>query len=133
MMLNKQTFYSIIFLAILLVSCKQVSTTSSSITFEKLLVNTKQNPSTIESKQPLFSWIVDAEGYNKSQSAYHMLVATSKEKLNENDADIWNSDKVKSGKSTFVKYQGEELKAMQTYFWKVKILYHPSSSFNYTF
>ena len=121
MMLNKQTFYSIIFLAILLVSCKQVSTTSSSITFEKLLVNTKQNPSTIESKQPLFSWIVDAEGYNKSQSAYHMLVATSKEKLNENDADIWNSDKVKSGKSTFVKYQGEELKAMQTYFWKVKI------------
>ncbi|WP_438977547.1 hypothetical protein, partial [Polaribacter sp.] len=41
--------------------------------------------------------------------------------LNENDADIWNSDKVKSGKSTFVKYQGKPLKALQNYFWKVKI------------
>jgi len=121
MMLNKQTFCSIIFLAILLVACKQVSTTSSSITFEKLLVNTKQNPSTIESKQPLFSWIVNAEGFNKSQSAYHILVATSVEKLNETDTDVWNSNKVKSNKSAFVKYQGEELKAMQTYFWKVKI------------
>ncbi|WP_397445711.1 alpha-L-rhamnosidase [Polaribacter sp. R77954] len=120
-MLNKQTFYSIIFLAILLVSCKQVSTTSSSITFEKLLVNTKQNPSTIESKKPLFSWIVNAEGFNKSQSAYQILVASSKEKLNETDTDVWNSNKVKSNKSAFVKYQGEELKAMQTYFWKVKI------------
>lgn len=121
MMLNKQTFYSIIFLAILLVSCKQVSTTSSSITFEKLLVNTKQNPSTIESKKPLFSWIVNAEGFNKSQSAYQILVASSKEKLNETDTDIWNSNKVKSNKSAFVKYNGKPLETMTTYYWKVKI------------
>ncbi|WP_236548129.1 alpha-L-rhamnosidase [Polaribacter septentrionalilitoris] len=121
MMLNKQTFYSIILLAIFLVSCKQVSTSSSSITFEKLLVNTKQNPSTIESKQPLFSWIADAEGFNKSQSAYQILVASSAEKLNETDADVWNSKKVDSNKSAFVKYQGQDLKAMKTYFWKVKI------------
>ena len=120
-MINKQTFYSIIFLAILLVSCKQVSSSGGSITFEKILVNTKQNPSTIESKQPLFSWIVNAEGFNKSQSAYQILVATSEENLNETDADVWNSKKVESNKSPFVKYQGQDLKAMKTYFWKVKI------------
>ena len=85
------------------------------------MVNTKQNPSTIESKQPLFSWIVNAEGFNKSLSAYQILVATSEENLNETDADVWNSKKVESNKSPFVKYQGQDLKAMKTYFWKVKI------------
>lgn len=119
-MIKNQTLLSIIFLVFICFSCNKPST-SSSIVFDKLLVNTQQNPSTIESKQPLFSWTVVAEGYNKSQSAYHILVATSKEKLNENDADVWNSDKVKSDKSTFVKYQGKPLKALQHYFWKVKI------------
>ena len=117
-MIKNQTLLSIIFLVFICVSCNKNST---SIVFDKLLVNTQQNPSTIESIQPLFSWIVDAEGYNKSQSAYHILVATSEENLNENDADVWNSEKVISGKSTFVKYQGKPLKALQNYFWKVKI------------
>lgn len=120
-MIKKQTLFSIIFLMFFCISCNKVSTSISSISFNKLLINTKQNPTTIESEQPLFSWIVDAEGFNKSQSAYQILVASSKEKLNENDVDIWNSDKVKSNKSAFVKYQGKELKAMQKYFWKVKI------------
>jgi len=120
-MIHKNTLYSLIFLATFLVSCNQNSTSKSTISFEKLLVNTKQNPKTIESKQPLFSWIVNAKGFYKSQSAYQILVASSTEKLNETHADIWNSDKVKSDKSAFVKYQGKQLEAMQKYFWKVKI------------
>ena len=120
-MIKKQILFYLTFLAIVMVSCKQVSTSRSSITFDKLLVNAKHNPSTLETKQPLFSWVVEADGYNKSQSTYHILVASSEEKLNENDADIWNSNEVKSNKSSFVKYQGIPLKAMQTYFWKVKI------------
>ncbi len=121
-MIKKQSLFFIAFLSIFLVSCNQVGTFNSAIAFDKLLVNTKQNPSTIESKQPLFSWIVKAEGFNKSQSAYHILVASSEENLNESDADIWNSNKVKSNQSSFVKYQGKQLEALQTYFWKVKIL-----------
>ncbi|GAA4950435.1 glycoside hydrolase family 78 protein [Algibacter agarivorans] len=102
-------------------SCNQVSTPITSISFDKLLVNSKINPSTIESEQPLFSWIADVEGFNKSQSAYHILVASSEDKLNENEADVWNSDKVTSGESAFVKYEGKPLEAMSTYFWKAKI------------
>lgn len=128
LMIKKQILLSITFVAVFCISCNQVATSRSPMLFEKLLVNTKQNPLTIESKQPLFSWIVDAQGYNKSQSAYHILVASSKEKLNENDADIWNSDKVKSDTSTFVKYNGKQLEALQTYFWKVKIWDEKGSS-----
>ena len=120
-MIKKQTIFPIVFLTILFISCNKLTTSKTTIFFDKLLVNTQQNPSTIESEQPLFSWIIDAEGYNKSQSFYHILVASSKDKLNEKDADLWNSTEVKSDKSTFVKYQGNPLKALKTYYWKVKI------------
>ncbi|WP_405290888.1 alpha-L-rhamnosidase [Algibacter sp. Ld11] len=120
-MIKKQVLFSIIFFAIFCVSCKEVSTSKTSLAFEKLTVNSKENPLTIESEKPLFSWILNVEGLNKSQSAFHVLVASSEDKLNEENADLWNSGKVVSNKSAFVKYQGAELEAIQTYFWKVKI------------
>ncbi|MEN8880633.1 MAG: hypothetical protein ABF311_10710, partial [Polaribacter sp.] len=100
--MTKKTLFFNCFLAILCFSCKN-DAASSLITFDKLLVNTKQNPIAIENKQPDFSWIVGTDGYNKSQSAYQILVASTEENLNESDADIWNSNKVKSDKSAFVK------------------------------
>lgn len=36
-------------------------------------------------------------------------------------ADIWNSEKVKSDQSTYIKYKGQKLRAFQKYYWKVKI------------
>ena len=131
-MIKKQSLFLVIFIAIFYVSCKQISTSNTPMSFEKLSVNTKHNPSAIESKQPLFSWVVNVEEYNKLQSAYHILVASSKGKLNDNDADIWNSDKVASNKSTFVKYQGKDLEALQTYFWKVKIWDEKGASSNWS-
>ncbi|KEZ94335.1 alpha-L-rhamnosidase [Nonlabens ulvanivorans] len=116
------TKQAILFLLLALcISCDKNNEENNTLIFQKLLVNFKENPSTVESKQPLFSWIVEADGYNKSQSSYHILVATSEDKLNENDADVWNSKKVESDQSTFVKYQGEDLQALHNYFWKVKI------------
>ncbi|KAA5824835.1 Bacterial alpha-L-rhamnosidase [Algibacter amylolyticus] len=120
-MKNKPFVFFTTLLVILCISCKTKINTNASLSFEKLLINSKVNPTAIESEQPLFSWIVEVEGFNKSQSAYHILVASSKEKLSEGDADLWNSKEVKSNKSTFVKYQGTGLKPMQKYFWKVKI------------
>ena len=121
MMFKKQTLLSLFVFTIFCFSCENVSTSKTAISFEKLLVNSKENSITIENNQFDFSWIINVDGFNKSQSAYHILVATSKEKLNESDANIWNSNKIESSQSTFVKYQGAALKPMQKYFWKVKI------------
>jgi alpha-L-rhamnosidase len=120
-MINKQLILSAFLLVILFVSCNEVATAPTTMSFDKLLVNAKENPSTIESEQPLFSWILNVEGLNKSQSAYHVLVASSEDKLNENEADLWNSNKVSSSKSSFVNYEGKTLGATQKYFWKVRI------------
>ena len=120
-MISKQALLSIIFIALCCISCKEVSSSQMAMDFQKLTVNSKDNPKAIESEHPLFSWIINTEGSNKAQSAYHVLVASSEEKLNEADANVWNSGKVNSDTSAFVKYKGEALTAMQTYFWKVKI------------
>ncbi|AJR04498.1 alpha-L-rhamnosidase [Siansivirga zeaxanthinifaciens] len=121
-MKKKQAFLVLsLFFVLFCFSCNQISAHKASLSFQRLLVNSKENPKNIESENPLFSWIVKAEGFNKSQSAYHILVASSKEKLNENDADIWNSSKLISNKSALVKFQGNVLEAFKTYYWKVKI------------
>ena len=59
---------------------------AQSLEFATLTCNSQINPIAIDSEQPLFSWIVDAEGFNREQSAYQILVASSPEWLNENEA-----------------------------------------------
>ena len=112
---------SLLLLLSLCFSCHKKNEGSKALIFKQLLVDSKQNSLTVESERPLFSWLVEAKGYNKSQSTYHILVASSEENLNENDTDLWNSKKVKSAQSAHVKYQGKALKPMQKYFWKVRI------------
>lgn len=121
-MLEKRYYLIILGLSMCILSCTQKESSKvSSLEFETLTCNSKKNPSIIESEQPLLSWIVNAEGFNKSQKAYHVLVASSEEQLNDNEADLWDSNKIVSSASSFVKYEGKPLAAMQTYYWKVKI------------
>ena len=102
-------------------SCSKRNEKGHTLIFNKLTVNSKVSPLTVETETPLFGWIVDAKGFNKFQSAYHILVASSDEKLNENEADLWNSNKVESDASIYVPYAGELLEAENRYFWKVRI------------
>lgn len=89
--------------------------------FESLTCNYQTNPIAIDSEQPLLSWIVNAVGFNREQTAWQVLVASQPDLLNEKDADFWNSGKVESAQSAHVKYRGKELNPTQKYWWKVKI------------
>lgn len=89
--------------------------------FERLTCNAQVNPIAIQSQQPLFSWLIIADGYNRLQTAYQVLVATRPENLDEKDADYWNSGKVESTQSTHIKYRGKPLHSKNKYWWKVRI------------
>ncbi len=114
-MIKKQFFIAILLFAI----SHQI--VAQKLSFESLACDAQSNPTAIESAQPSFSWVVEAGGFNKSQSAYQILVASSMDKLNEKEADLWNSNKVSSSQSVYVKYRGKDLKPTQKYYWKVKI------------
>ena len=111
---------ALIAFTLLFISCNEQKK-ADELTFTELTCNYKQNPTAIEDQHPLFSWRLQSDGFNKSQSAYQILVASSKEKLNEEHADQWNSGKISKTTSSFVKYDGKHLDPLTTYYWKVLI------------
>ncbi len=81
---------------------------------------TQPQKTVITDNKPEFGWIVPQETTGDFQTGYQILVASSKDKLNSDTADIWDSGKVESDKSTNVEYQGPALISNKSYFWKVK-------------
>ncbi len=77
------------------------------------------NPAMVSDRTPTFSWEYSDPGQSP-QSAYQILVASSKALLDSGIGDIWDSGVVLSG-DTEVVYQGEELRDATTYFWKVRV------------
>lgn len=76
------------------------------------------NPIGFYDSKPAFSWKLPVSKEISSQSAYRIVVA-SNPKLLPNNADLWDSGKINSGQSVFVKYQGRELGSRQKVFWQV--------------
>jgi alpha-L-rhamnosidase len=74
--------------------------------------------------QPRLAWKIEQTDNtlkNQIQTAYQILVASSLEKLANNQGDVWDSGKTPSNQSIQVAYEGMHLKSMQRYWWKVKI------------
>ena len=94
---------------------------SDALNFTALTCNAIVTPTAIEDPAPLLSWIIKAEGFNKSQSAYHILVASSLDQLDPETADYWNTGKVISGQSANIPYHGKALQPLQQYFWSVRV------------
>ncbi len=82
-------------------------------------VEGKTNPPKVANPAPEFSWQYD-DPEQRPQSAFHLLVATSAELLDENVGDLWDSGVVLSDAHQ-TKYQGIELGSETTYFWKVRV------------
>jgi alpha-L-rhamnosidase len=79
------------------------------------------NPLGIDSDRPAFSWRMEDERRGAKQTGYRILVASSKAKLANGSADIWDSGKIASGGSLNISYGGPVLKSRQRYYWAVTI------------
>ncbi|OFX31867.1 MAG: hypothetical protein A2W90_18730 [Bacteroidetes bacterium GWF2_42_66] len=79
------------------------------------------NPLGIEASNLRLSWIIQSDVRGQKQTAYHILVASDLEKLNNNEGDIWDSQKVKSDQSVQVAFQGKKTKSQSRCYWKVRI------------
>lgn len=84
-----------------------------------LKCNYLTNPIGIDTPAPRLSWALDADGWNRCQTAYRILVATSEELLLEDVGDLWDSGEVSSDKQVHIVYGGKELSSEQRCFWKV--------------
>ncbi|UCD50260.1 MAG: hypothetical protein JSW27_22365 [Phycisphaerales bacterium] len=75
----------------------------------------------ITDPQPEFSWVVNSIVPGDRQTAYQVLVASTAERIERDQGDLWDSEKVESSQSSGVEYTGRPLSSETTYLWKVRV------------
>lgn len=108
--------YIILFGILLLPFQKMAPVVSLQNTTCEMLVN----PLGIDVVKPRFAWHIISAERNVMQTAYHILVSSTKEKLEANEGDLWDSGKVNEETSIHVKYDGKPLQSRMKAYWKVK-------------
>ena len=60
-------------------------------------------------------------GYGRGQSAYQIIVSTTKEKAADYSGDMWDSGKVAGENNYNIVYAGNALNSRTTYYWTVRV------------
>ena len=78
-----------------------------------------ETPIGLDEVQPRLSWRLESNGRGERQSAYRILVATEPARLEVGAADLWDSGRVASDRTSHIIYGGEPLRSRQRCYWKV--------------
>jgi len=100
-----------------MVACSE----QSAIRVTNLRCELLTDPEGIDIASPRLSWEITGDGRGIQQNAFHVLVASSPEKLNAGEGDLWDSKTVKSNASVNVPYGGKTLESRAVCYWKVKV------------
>jgi alpha-L-rhamnosidase len=91
---------------------------------EHLLCEFQQAPIALQTPQPRFGWILKPAGESLRdlhQTAYRIMVSSSLTLLASGRGDMWDSSKVRSGKTIQISYDGKPLSSLSTYYWSVQV------------
>ncbi|MBI4879025.1 MAG: glycoside hydrolase family 78 protein [Planctomycetes bacterium] len=79
------------------------------------------DPLGIDEEWPRFSWELRDPRPGALQTAYHVLVADSAERLAQDEGTLWDSGKVLSADTAHVCYAGQPLCSRARAWWKVRV------------
>jgi len=81
------------------------------------------NPEAVDSPTPRLSWInrLGEGSIGECQTAWQIEVASTKEKLEAGNADVWNSGKIDGASAPFFRYGGKQLEPATKYWWHVRV------------
>ncbi|MDB2385022.1 family 78 glycoside hydrolase catalytic domain [Polaribacter sp.] len=99
-------------------SYKKETTKYSPLHLSVEYIRQPENSLIVDAK-PEFAWELP-EGVSE-QNAYQIIVASTRELINKDSGNIWDSEKVLSNNSVNVTFAGKPLEVGKTYFWKVKV------------
>ncbi|HEU5396201.1 MAG TPA: alpha-L-rhamnosidase C-terminal domain-containing protein, partial [Verrucomicrobiae bacterium] len=74
----------------------------------------------IDDRTPRFGWIYQPSSSNDGQSAYRIIVASTRPRADAGTGDVWDSGWIKSADSVDVPYAGQALASKSDYFWRVQ-------------
>lgn len=79
------------------------------------------NPVGIDVPSPRLGWQLASEVKGDKQTAYRIIVASSRTYAEQKRGDMWDSGQIDSGCSQRVPYEGSPLKGGTTYYWTVQV------------
>ena len=119
-MISKANYFQLAMLTIILI-LSQGCTPADKFSVSDLTCENLEEPLGVNTLQPRFSWKNSSGRQGATQTAYQILVADDIKKLNENEANLWNSEKINSSLNILIEYAGNPLSAGQLLFWKVRV------------
>ncbi len=114
--IHRLFFYTILFLLLAGQGCGEGNYPAP----VNLTVDYLENPLGVENITPRFSWQHETGNPGFQQTAFQIIAASSYERLQEGDADVWDSGKIMSSQSVHIPFEGAPLSSGQQYFWKVR-------------
>ena len=78
------------------------------------------NPLGIDQRNPILGWRLESKRREEIQTAYQLLVASTKNLLERDQGDLWDTGKVSTDETCSICYQGKPLVARQSAYWKVR-------------
>jgi alpha-L-rhamnosidase len=78
------------------------------------------DPLGVDVPQPRLSWQVASGENGQRQTAWQVLVASTRDALAADQGDLWDSGQVAGDQTTFVSYAGRALTSSQQVFWKAR-------------
>lgn len=118
-LLAPRSVSGVILVLVCLVPCQALALSPVELRCKQL-----HQPLGIDAKSPRLSWQLEVENSDargQRQTAYQILVAADKETLAGDQGDLWDSGKVASDRSQYLRYQGRPLGSEQTCWWKVRV------------
>lgn len=122
--MNKHIINKIVLSAFFIIGSMQIV---SAWSVDKLKTNNLTEPLGIDEK-PFFGWQLTSDIRGDKQVAYQIIVASSKEKADAHNGDIWNSGQIASTESNYIPYAGNNLESMKDYYWNVCVFKEGGSS-----
>lgn len=123
MAMKKQLLGGILLGMLWFEGCKP-AVASDSLVVDRLTCEYRYNPLSVDDPHPRLAWEIrqmDSTARNEMQTAYHILVATTLDKLQADEGDLWDSGRVVTGLSAQVAYAGKELTNVREAWWKVRV------------
>ena len=111
----------VIFIGAILAGLFMACQDSSLLVVNQLQCELLDAPLAIDNTFPHFSWKMSNKQTGAASIAYQILVATELDKLNEQEADLWNTGKVMDESSNGIVYQGKPLATRSLAYWKVRV------------
>ena len=79
------------------------------------------DPLGVDEWPPSLSWQLRGEGRGLRQTAWQVLVSSSRDALARDAGEVWDSGRVESSEQLHVPYGGRALRSSEQVFWKVRV------------